>query len=54
METSVRSWVLIVEQGRLNSIGDPGQSNALRPLLARGYTNFNVGLDVFYIITRLR
>src|SRR6218665_2558563 len=34
-----------LDQGRLNIIGGPGQSNALRALLASGYTNFNGKLN---------
>src|SRR6218665_1243675 len=40
----VRLWVVwyntMLIQGRLNSIGGPGQSNSLRPFLARSHTNF--------------
>jgi len=37
--------IINAAQGRLNIIGGPGQSNALRPLLAREHTNFNGQLN---------
>jgi len=42
MRYSIRTVVgSASEQGRLNSIGGPGHSNALRPLLAREIKSFN-------------
>src|SRR6218665_2659633 len=43
--TEYRHLFFSTGQGRLNIIGGPGQSNALRPLLASGHANFNGKLN---------
>jgi len=39
------SIIASLKQGRIISIGGPGQSNALRPVLAREIENFNGQLN---------